>query len=185
MTKVLPMMLDPVLALLISLGGALLFAVASIHKLRSMRHFVATLGEYGLLQHRLIAPVAWLLALLELITAALLVLPPTHSVGGIAAAALLTTYAAAMGFNLARGRTHLDCGCSTRSQPIGGWMVIRNLLLAAALGSLMLPVAGRAIGWGDAVTLGGGLLVAALLYGSMDLLFGRSLTSGGYPVERT
>ncbi|MFD2428852.1 MauE/DoxX family redox-associated membrane protein [Sphingobium scionense] len=54
---------------------------------------------------------------------------------------LLSLFAGAMAINIARGRSHIDCGCG-RSQlrhPIGWPLVIRNLLLVALVAPRLLP----------------------------------------------
>ncbi len=53
-------------------------------------------------------------------------------------------------------------------------MVWRNLLLAALLGALLLPWGVRPLASADALTIGAGTAVAALLYMSLDLLLGRA-----------
>ena len=52
-------------------------------------------------------------------------------------------------------------------------MVWRNLLLAALLGTTLLPWGSRPMGAADALTIGAGTAVAALLYISLDSLLGR------------
>jgi hypothetical protein len=44
-------------------------------------------------------------------------------------------FAAAMAINLARGRTHIDCGCfdATQRQPLRWLLVARNIVLAVLL----------------------------------------------------
>jgi hypothetical protein len=37
-----------------------------------------------------------------------------------------------MAVNLARGRRGLDCACGSRPQALSIWLVIRNIILAAA-----------------------------------------------------
>jgi hypothetical protein len=52
-----------------------------------------------------------------------------------AASALLALFAVAMGINLLRGRTHIDCGCfdSTLKQPLRWSLVLRNAVLVLLL----------------------------------------------------
>jgi len=52
-------------------------------------------------------------------------------------------------------------------------MVWRNITLAALLGALLLPRAQRPLGAADAVTIGAGTAVAALLYMCVEVLLGR------------
>ena len=93
-----------------------------------------------------------------------------------AGAALLLTYAVAIAINLGRGRRDLDCGCGgpRERRPIGAWMVWRNFALGGLLGLLLLPQTARVLDATDALTIGAGTAVAALLYMSVDVLFGRA-----------
>ena len=92
--------------------------------------------------------------------------------GGVA---LLLSYAAGIGMNLARGRVDLDCGCAgfTDRRPIAAWMVWRNLLLSLLLASTLLPWSVRPLTGTDAVTIVGGVLAATVLYAALDRLLGQ------------
>jgi hypothetical protein len=177
-------MVDPVASVLIALSAALLFGSAAVHKLRPSNAFAATLAEYQLLPKPTIALAGVLIGALEMALAAGLLLPATRSVAAAIGAALLLLYAAAMAINLARGRRDLDCGCGIQPRTIGGWMVIRNLLIAAALGLLQIPTSSRALGLADFATVGGGVIVAVLLYASVDLLLGRAVPRQLFSMER-
>ena len=85
---------------------------------------------------------------------------------------LLLAYAAAIAINLRRGRRDLACGCGGphERRPIAAWMVWRNLLLSGLLGALLLPWSARPMAAADAITIGAGTAVAALLYMSLDRL---------------
>ena len=76
------------------------------------------------------------------------VLPATRHFGAALAIALLVMFALAMAINLVRGRTEIDCGCfkSGLRQTVSGWLVGRNLLLAAGTVLLWLPATERAVG---------------------------------------
>ena len=52
-------------------------------------------------------------------------------------------------------------------------MVWRNLALAALLAALLLPWSARPLETADALTVGAGTAVVALLYMSLDRLLGR------------
>lgn len=178
-------MLDPVISTLIALGGAALFAWAAVHKLRAREVFAATLGEYRLLPQGLVGPAAVGIGALELAAAACLLWPTTRAIGGAAGAALFVTYAVAIAINLARGRHDLDCGCGLQPRAIGAWMVVRNVVIAALLAVLLLPGSGRALGFADFATIGAALIVAALLYASLELLMGRAVPRDLFSPERT
>jgi hypothetical protein len=122
-----------------------------------------------------LAGISPLVPILELTVAATLLAGPVRTAAAAAGVALLFTYAVAIGINLARGRRDLNCGCGGPNdrRPIAAWMVWRNLILAALLGATLLPWGSRPMGAADALTIGAGTAVAALLYISLDSLLGR------------
>jgi Methylamine utilisation protein MauE len=168
-------MIDPAVGALLAGAFALLFASAALHKLLDLGGFTAAFRAYEVVPPAL-AQLSWLVPLLELAVAAALLLAGSRNGAAATGAVLLLAYAAAMVVNLGRGRRDLDCGCGGPRQrrPIGAWMVWRNLALAALLGVLLLPWAQRVLGPMDALTIGAGTAVAALLYMSLDVLLGRA-----------
>ena len=168
-------MLDPAAALIIIFSIALLLASAGWHQLRALADFRATFVAYRLLPVALSARVAWCVPVSELAIAVLLVMPRSRSAASLAGAGLLLSYAGGIALNLKRGRRDLDCGCSgpLERRPIAAWMVGRTLLLAAALTLAALPWSPRPLVLIDAVTLIGGVSIAALLYLAADRLLGQ------------
>src|SRR5207249_705697 len=126
--------MDPVVDLTLRTALALLFFVAAGHKLRDPGRFRATVAEYRLVPDRFAPPAAALLVAVEAAAAGALLVPGVRAAGLLAAAALLVVYGAAIAINLARGRWDIDCGCAGPAvrRPIGGWLVARNAVLAAA-----------------------------------------------------
>jgi len=151
-----------------------LFASAGIQKVRSLARFTEIFVAYRVLPGALGGRVAWLIPCLEVAIAIALLWEPIRRMAVIAAIAVLIAYASGMGLNLLRGRRDLDCGCGTARdrRAIAGWMVWRNLFLAAALGSAALPWSPRAVNSTDIVTVMGGLIVAVTLYAAVDRLLG-------------
>jgi hypothetical protein len=170
------LMIDPAVGALLAGAFALLFASAALHKLLNPGRFAAAFRAYELLPPSL-AWVSHLVPVLELAVAAALLTAGSRDGAAAAGAALLLAYASAIGVNLGRGRRELDCGCGGPGErrPIGVWMVWRNLLLAALITALLLPPATRALTAADALTIGAGTAVAALLYMSLDALFARAV----------
>ena len=169
------LMIDPAVSALLAGAFALLFGSAALHKWLEAQRFADAFRAYDLVP----ASLAWisrLLPALELAVALALLAPPSRAGAAAAGAALLLVYAAAIGVNLGRGRRTLDCGCGgpRERRPIGIWMVWRNLFLCALLAALLLPGAPRALASVDALTIGAGTAVAALLYMSLDALLGRA-----------
>jgi hypothetical protein len=165
--------IDPAINLLLALAFVALFAGAAAIKLRAPAIFIATLADYRLVPHRLLQVTGVLVIALEIAVVAALLWPTTRAMASVIGAGVMVVYGAAITINLVRGRREIDCGCSLRRRPIGRWMVARNLLFAAALLATALPVAPRALAFGDVATIAAGLAVLALLYGSLDLLLGR------------
>jgi len=161
---------DPLLQALIAYGLALLFATAARHKLREPGRFHAQLAEYRLLPGRLVAPVGWVLAVLELATAIALLWAPLRQTAALGATALLALYAAAIGINLGRGRRHIDCGCGDAPVLLSSWLVARNAVLAAAAMTLMLPATDRALSWADLAVVIVGLPALVLTYRAVEQL---------------
>jgi len=164
--------LDPTLSLIITLGTALLFGAAAGHKLADWRRFRAALGNYRLLPEPLVPAVAVAVVALEIAACVLLLLPTLREAGAVLAAGLLALYAIAIGVNLARGRTSIDCGCLGvgRRAPISRWMVGRNLGLAAVVLLAALPRGARELAVLDFVTIAGALLSLAALYSAQSAL---------------
>ena len=167
-------MLDPAIGALLLACLALLFAAAALHKLRDLPHFTEVLRAYRVLPEGAVrlAPVV---PLAELAVAAGLLAPGLRSGAALGGVALLLVYAAAIGVNLARGRRDLACGCGgpDDARPIAPWMVGRNLALALLLTATLLAWRERPLSSTDALTVGGGTLVATLLYVCLDRLLGR------------
>lgn len=166
-------MIDPAIGTLLAGAFAVLFASAALQKARGFRHFAEVFRAYRLLPASL--PVAAAVPVLELAVAAGLLLPATRTAAAVTGAALLLLYALAIGVNLRRGRRELSCGCGGPEdrRPIAAWMIVRNGLLAVALGSVALPWSARALQAADFLTVAGGMAVAALLYMSSDRLLGQ------------
>ncbi|MCC6763663.1 MAG: methylamine utilization protein MauE [Deltaproteobacteria bacterium] len=156
-------MLDPAVTLAARAAFALLFAGAAWHKLRDRSGFAAVLAGYRVLPERVVPAAGAALAALELATAGAWLVPGAARGAALATVALLAVYALAIGVNLARGRRAIDCGCGVggAAQPIGEGLVARNVLLAAAALATLRPTAPRALGWLDAPTVAGVVVVAA------------------------
>jgi hypothetical protein len=168
------LMIDPVIGALLAGCFALLFAGAALHKLLDPARFNAAFGAYGVVPPAL-ARLSPVVPLLELTVAAGLLVRGSRAGAAATGGALLATYGAAIAINLARGRRDLACGCGGPNdrRPIAAWMVWRNLGLAVLLGVSALPWSARPLQGADALTIGAGTAVIALLYMSFDMLLGR------------
>jgi uncharacterized membrane protein YphA (DoxX/SURF4 family) len=182
--------LDPVVSWILRLAFAALFAMAAAHKIRDPRGFRQTLSDYQLLPRTLLMPAAiGLVAVEVLITIDLLTGSITHVFtgmisdtiagrmantpwAGLAACGLLLLYGLAIGVNLLRGRSEIDCGClgPAGRQPLSSWLLVRNGILALGAALTTLPLSGRSLHAIDVITLSGGLLVLGLLFHTVNLL---------------
>lgn len=163
--------LDPVLRLALRLLLAVLMLIAALHKARDLTAFRAALAGYAIVPARLVSGAALVLVALEVGAAALLV-APAPAWGPLVSAALLLVYTTAIGFNLWRGRTEIDCGCSfgRRGSTLGWSLVARNgVLIGAAVGAAGVP-ATRPLVWMDGVTAVAGAASLFLLYYAADTL---------------
>ena len=140
-------MLDPLPHLTIALALAALFAASVVHKLSGLAEWPGVVRNYRLVPDTVVGAVAFLVPCGEAMTAGALLWPATRTAGALAAAALLLVYGVALGVNLQRGRTAIDCGCfgSRLRSGLAPWMVLRNLLLAALALTLLLPLAPRTL----------------------------------------
>lgn len=158
--------MDPSVDAILRAALALLFAAAVRHKLGDLPALRAAIAGYRLVPRGLEGLASALVIGGEASVVLLLATPGRRDAGLYAAAALLAGYAAAMGVNLARGRRDLDCGCGGPGQPISGWLVGRNLVLAAVALGATSPIAERPLMWIDACTVVGALAALAALWGA-------------------
>jgi hypothetical protein len=167
-------MLDPVVGYLIVLSVALMFATASVHKLRDLRAFGESVAQYRVIPAGCARLAAVTISLLEVAVVVMSLWPRGRHVANILAICLLTGYALAMALNLARGHVELSCGCGAADEPraISLWMILRNLLLVSALAVSMLPWSARTLAGTDLLTIAAGVTAASAFYLIFDRLFG-------------
>ena len=162
------MNVDPVIATIIRFALGWLFLASASHKLRDMTEFRSVLATYRVLPDAVVAFAAWLVVVVELaIGVGMLWQFPVAYLGG---AALLLAYAGVMTINLARGRRFIDCGCGGATQPLSVGLVVRNVVLAIAALTVLLPAPVRPLGWLDAVCMIAGVLVLGALYAATNQL---------------
>lgn len=173
--------MDPALAHVVAGSLALLLAVSVSHKLRDLPAFVGVLREYRLLPEAAASAAAAAVVVAELGLAVSLVLPATRAPAAPGVAALLLLYAAAVAVNLARGRRHIDCGCTGPAQrrPLSGRLVARNAALAAAAFLLLIPPTPRDLGLLDGLSIGFAIAALALLHASAERLAELSTREAG------
>ena len=155
-----------------------LFCWAAIAKLRHRTLLPAVITNYRLLPSPLVRPAATLVPVAELLLGlALLVGGQPAAYAAAPAAVLLLIFAAAIYKNIRRGRHYIDCGCGFGGlrQSLHRALVLRNMLLAAALLPLLfasgaLPIVGLALAAAAGVT-------ACLLLLFLDAFLALSVSS--------
>ena len=180
-------MVDPLVALLARASLALLLASSVAHKLRDLTAFHANVAEYRLLPAKAVGRVATGIVALELALLMALLVPAAARGALLGAAALLFVYGAAIAINLARGRRHIDCGCSGRSarQSISGGLIVRNALWIGVAGLGSLPAGGRILGWLDGTTGVACLIGLAALYRASEQLLAHAPVSAELRTRRS
>lgn len=180
------MVMDAAAQIAASLGYAVRVAIAIIlvsagaAKLRDWPRWRDIVADYRILPERAVLGVAAALPPLEIVLGTLL-LVQMGSIPGLAAAALFLAFAAAIAINLRRGRTTIDCGCSfaRQGQLIRPSMVMRNLVIAAALLAATASPFPRSAGFAVMAACMGAMLF--LLY----VIFNQIIASSGrFPARR-
>jgi hypothetical protein len=168
--------MDPVLTAIITISMSLLFAVATMHKIRAPLAFKTAMQEYRLLPSALLNSAALLVIVAETLAAGLALIPSVRWTGLAIMAGLLFVYAAGIAINLLRGRRNIDCGCNgpASKQMLSWWLVVRNLLFLALILLSMQSTTGRQFTWLDSLTVLFGVLVACGLYLSLNQLLSQA-----------
>lgn len=178
------MQLDPAIELVLRGAFIVLFGAALAHKVLHFDTFRPTLSAYVrgsvFAVPALTLGAALAVMLGEAFALATCALPAEPALRAMTVAGMLSLYAVAMGVNLLRGNTALDCGCNWGSlrQTVGYPLVYRNVLLAAIALLLALPSGPRPLGGFDVVTVLAGVVLSALVYAAANRLFTESFQPG-------
>ncbi|KFL89804.1 hypothetical protein AmDm5_1459 [Acetobacter malorum] len=124
--------------LLLQMLGALgsgafgaLFLFTGIGKATDSARFASDIAAYRLLPLDAAFPVAYAIIVTETLLGIWLFSGAATLAAGLVSAVLLLVFAGAMGINVARGRTHLSCGCIPGVDARLSWAsVFRNVALA-------------------------------------------------------
>ncbi len=116
-----------------ALALSAIFFRAAASGFRNLPALASAIDAYDVLRTgagRYLAP---LLALVELATGLLLLLPSTRIAGAIAASVLLAGFGFAIAVNVVRGTTDFDCGCDgAHNLRPGAGVLARNLFILLA-----------------------------------------------------
>lgn len=159
----------------------LVFVTAGVSKIGRVEEAAAAVRRYELLPERLAALVGRGLPWLELSGGLLLVGGVALQVVSLLAAVLLVVFAAAIGWNLLRGR-RIDCGCGAvgLDQQISWPMVVRNVVLAVGAVGVAFGASGPPLVPGAAVgVVAVGEAVGVLLVVSLGVVATRLTVEAG------
>lgn len=173
-------MLDPLLLRLIAMLFALLLITAAAHKLGDLLRFQGILRDYRILPEQLIGVSSLLVPFTEILLGLGWVFLWRIDLVSALTAALLLAYAVAMGINLLRGRTYIDCGCGFSSsrtktpnssiQQLSSWLVYRNLVLAGLALLANISTGARSFGALDYFSIIAATLALVFAYGAFNQL---------------
>lgn len=149
---------------------ALILLGAAWHKLSEPNMFLSALAAYRLLPQSLLDVAARGIPVLEIALGAGMLVPATRSIALVGVALLMIGYALAIGVNLARGRSYIDCGCGGAAHPLSWGLIVRNGVLAAAALAASGATIDRPLDWLDAVTVVLGVLAFFVTYLMADEL---------------
>ena len=169
--------MDPVYNHVISLLLSWVFISAAWHKLRQPDRFKVVLDNYQLLPFPAHTFYAWIVGLMEAAIGIGLLLGNVRTTAVVAGMVVLTVYALAIGFNLLRGRSDIDCGCSGpgSQQPISWHLVVRNIFMVTLAGATLVAMPLRALVWIDWLTTICASLLAIVIYQGCGILLENQL----------
>lgn len=164
--------MDPIYSLTVVMLIAFVFAFAGSHKLMNYARQAAIVADYRVVAAWLVPLLAPLIIVLELAVVVLVLLPGTRLAGFSLAIGLLLIYMFAIGLNLVRGRTSIDCGCGwgSHGQQISVWLIVRNMTMIVVIVMALLPSTNRSLHLVDWIlaAIAGTALIA--IYSIGDLL---------------
>ncbi|KXV73862.1 methylamine utilization protein MauE [Acetobacter malorum] len=109
-----------------------MFLFTGIGKATDSARFASDIAAYRLLPLDAAFPAAYAIIVMETLLGIWLFSGAATLAAGLVSAVLLLVFAAAMGINVVRGRTHLSCGCIPGVDARLSWAsVFRNVALAA------------------------------------------------------
>lgn len=157
------MALDPLIHVVAAGFIVVVLARAVADKLLDFAVYTATLADYRLAPAAAVPVVAAGLLAVEALAIVLLLVPSTSGAGAALAIGLFALYGLAMALVLFGGRTEIECGCGGEGQLVSWGLVVRNGVLIAVSAALLLPTAGRALGWLDLAIGGVAVAIVCLL----------------------
>ena len=162
-----------VLASLATSFLCLVFVRALLHKLGGFGELVGTVRDYRLVPWP--RAVALALTAAELLIVLGLLWPASRQIAAAAGAVLLAVYALAIGINLHRGRTSIDCGCGGAAQGISALHLLRNAVLIGLAVAVALIDSPALPHVAAAVVVAGGVILLWMVFLACEQLLGNRL----------
>jgi hypothetical protein len=151
---------------------SLVFLRAWLHKLARYAEWTAIIGDYRLMSRPLAPLAAAAIVISEACVVSGLLWSQTRAAAALLACGLLLFYAAAIGINLLRGRTNINCGCGGPDQGISRLHVVRNVLLALCAMPAMASASAGPMGFEVSALATGCVLAAWFIFLAFDQLLG-------------
>jgi uncharacterized membrane protein len=166
------MNLDPTIVAIACATSATIFLGSAVLKFSQPTEFRAAVESYRLVPETMAGVLGWIIPLFELTGAIGLVVAATRGAAALLLLSLLAAFTGAIALNLARGRRDLDCGCfgPLLRQPLSGWLIARNGLLAFLVLAAFTPGDARPLTSLDYLTIAAAAAVMVILYGAANHL---------------
>ncbi len=171
------MKMDPVLLAVATVSAAMLFGIVGASKLTQPNHFREVLTSYRLLPESIESIFAMTFPLTEIAVAVGLLFDLSRSAAAVVGSVLLLLFFVAVAINLARGNTHIACGCWAFDHPdseaaigLSGWTLMRIALLGGLLVLSSVEGAAREMNWLDYISVTGGSLAVVGFFFAAELL---------------
>lgn len=164
------MLIDPAVSTALALSLAALFAASAAHKVGDFQRFIGVVRNYSIMPVWLASSAAGIVVAMEFVLAAGFLAPAIRGFAGSGAAALLVVYASAIGLNLMRGRSDIDCGCSFggSGERLTPALIARNFGLAIFALIAAAPTGARGLGLLDITSIALFALSSAALYAAFE-----------------
>jgi len=166
------MNLDPTIVAIACAATCTIFLGSAAVKFWQPTEFRAAVESYRLVPEAMAVALEWIIPALELAGAIGLLLAATRGAAALLLLSLIAAFTGAIALNLVRGPRDLDCGCfgPLLRQPLSGWLVARNGLLALLVLTDFTPVRGRPLASLDYLTIVAAAAALVILYGAANYL---------------
>jgi hypothetical protein len=166
------MKLDTTIVAIACATTASIFFGSAALKFSQPREFRGSIESYRLVPEPMAVVLGWIIPTLELAGAVGLVVAAMRVDAALLLLSLVAAFTAAIALNLARGRRDLDCGCfgPLMRQPLSGWLIARNGLLALLVLAAVAPTDARQLAALDHLTIAAAAAALVILYGAANYL---------------